>query len=165
MRHHISIAQLLAVMVPIAVGLAAIANPSAFWEGTIFVLTLLLLFATVIGVIYRKDVDRAFWLGFSLFGWGFYALCSDVSFEFRSSDRGPSRYYWDNAEEQDHPVRAFTRSLVDCLRPGRRIGPKSVGEKVQVQWGGEIVLLSLLDPGDQRGSIQDNTRQQQWRLR
>ena len=135
MRHHILIAQLLVVMVPIAVGLAAIANPSAFWEGTIFLLTLILLFAAIIGVAYRKGVNRAFWLGFSLFGWGFYALCSDVSFEFRSSSRAPSRYYWNNAEGHDHPVRAFTQSLVDFLRPSRRFGPRSVGEKVQVRWG------------------------------
>ena len=58
MRPHITIAQLLVVMVPIAVGLAAVANPSAFWEGTVFVLTLLLLFAAILGVIYRTGADR-----------------------------------------------------------------------------------------------------------
>jgi hypothetical protein len=136
MRHHISIAQLLAIMVPIAVGLTAIANPSAFWEGAIFVLTLILLFAAILGVIYRKGGARAFWLGFSLFGWGFYVLCSDVSFEFRSSSFAAGRYYWGGGEQVDHPVKAFARSLVDSLRANRKLGPKSVGEKIEVQWGG-----------------------------
>ena len=40
-RPRISIAALLAGIVPIAVGLAALANATAFWEGTVFVLTLL----------------------------------------------------------------------------------------------------------------------------
>ena len=136
MRPRISLAQLLAVMVPIAVGMAAIASPSAFWEGAIFVLTLILLFTAIVGVIYRKGEDRAFWLGLSLFGWGFFLLSSDISFEFRSSGRAPSRYYWNNAGGQDHPIRALTRSLVDLL-PLKRFVPKSVGEKVQVEWGGQ----------------------------
>lgn len=155
MRLRISLAQLLAIMIPIAIGLAAIASPSAFWEGAVFVLTLLVLFAAILGVIYRKGGERASWLGFSLFGWGFFLLCSDVSFEFRSSSRAPSRYYWNAGEESDHPVRALTRSLVDLLPLNRKFGPKSVGEKVQVQWGGQWTYYpsSILEIKDDKFKI------------
>jgi uncharacterized protein (DUF58 family) len=61
MKPHISIAALLAGMVPIAVGLAALTNPTAFWEGMVFALTLLTLFTALVGVIYRKGADRAFY--------------------------------------------------------------------------------------------------------
>ena len=155
MRPRISLAQLLVVMIPIAIGMAAIASPSAFWEGTVFVLTLFLLFAAILGVIHRKGEDRAFWLGFSLFGWGFFLLCSDVSFEFRSSSLAPSRYYWNEGEEPDHPVRALTRSLVNLLALNRRFGPRSVGEKVQVQWGGPASYYpsSILETKDGKYKI------------
>ena len=70
MKVHISIAQCLALMVPIAVGLTAITNPSPFWEGTVFALSLILLFTAIVGVLYRQGGDRAFWLGLLIFGWG-----------------------------------------------------------------------------------------------
>jgi hypothetical protein len=119
-------------MIPIAVGLAAVASPSAFWEGTVFVLALLLLFAAIIGMIYRRGRDRAFWLGFSLFGWGFYLLCLTSSpVSYYSGDYGETYHPYG---ETYHPVRTLIRSLVDGLRLGRRLAPKSVGEKVRVAW-------------------------------
>jgi hypothetical protein len=141
MRPHVSIGQLLALMIPIAVGLCAVTNPSAFWEGTVFVVTLILLFTAIVGAIYRKSGARAFWLGFSLFGWGFLLVCSEISFEFRAGNqRGTSypMYYWGNADEEDHPVRGLTKSLVDVLQLDQRVRPKSVGEKIKVQWGSAL---------------------------
>jgi len=95
-----------------------------------------MLFTAVVAAIYRKAETRAFWLGFFLFGWGFYVLCWDVSFEFRSSSHSRNRYYWVNGEEEVPPIRAFTKGLVDYLQLNRKTVPKSVAEKVQVQWGG-----------------------------
>ena len=40
MKPRISIAMLLGAMLPIAVGLAALANPTEFWEGAIFLLAM-----------------------------------------------------------------------------------------------------------------------------
>lgn len=138
MKPRISIAQILALMIPVAVGLAALANPSAFWEGTIFALTMILLFTAIVGVIYRNGGDRAFWLGFSVFGWGFYLLCSNFSFEFRASGQLGNMYspiYWGNGQEEDPPVRALIKSVIDYLPFDRKIRPTAVGEKIQVQWG------------------------------
>jgi hypothetical protein len=55
-------------------GLAALRNASPTWAGTMLLLTLGLLAVAVLGVIYRRDERRAWWLGFALFGWGFAAL-------------------------------------------------------------------------------------------
>lgn len=142
MRPRISIAALLAGMVPIAVGLAALANPTAFWEGMVFALTTLTLFTAVVGVIYRKGVARSFWVGFCLFGWGFLILTSNISFEFRSSGLAQSGNFWQTGQEQDKPVTALVRILVDYVQLNRKSVPRSVGEKVQVQWGGPMTYYA-----------------------
>jgi hypothetical protein len=143
MKLHISISQCLVLIIPIAVGLAAITNPSAFWEGTVFALGLILLFTAILGVLYREGGGRAFWLGFSIFGWGIYLLCSDISFEFRPSASvattyspvSPSFWFDGSGTEDVRPVHALVRSVFDFLELDRRARPKSVGEKIQVQWG------------------------------
>src|SRR6516164_5544785 len=107
MKPHVSIGQLLVLMVPIAIGLCAITNPSAFWEGTVFVLTVILLLTAIVGVIYRSGGARAFWLGFSVFAWGCFLVCSGISFEFRPGGQRTAQYtayYWNNADEGDQPI-------------------------------------------------------------
>ena len=74
MKPRISIAALLEVMVPLAVGLTALANPTAWWEVTIFLLTTGLLLGSIVGVCYRRGAGRAFWVGFCVFGWGLMLL-------------------------------------------------------------------------------------------
>lgn len=146
MKLHISISQCLALIIPIAVGLAAITNPSPFWEGILFALELIFLFTAILGVLYRDGGDRAFWLGFSIFGWGIYLVCSEIAFEFRSSGSFASTYspyssysrsFWfDGSGTEDmRPVHALVRSVYDFLELDRKVRPKSVGEKIQVQWG------------------------------
>jgi hypothetical protein len=137
MKPQFSIRQLLAVIVPLAVGLTAMTNPTPFWEGSVFAVTHCLLFTAIIAAIYRTKGARAFWLGFAVFGWGFYLLCTDVVFELHSTRHSQNVLpYWPNYGEEDPPLRAFTKSLVDILQLHRRIAPKTVGEKIQVQWGG-----------------------------
>jgi hypothetical protein len=134
MRPRILIAMLLGAMVPIALGLTALANPTAFWEGTTFALAILLMFTAILGVCYRREASRAFWVGFALFGWGFFLLSSDMSFSVRSG--GSFQFSYGTASEQDDkPVTALIRNLVDTLQLNRGTFPKSVGEKIQVQWG------------------------------
>ncbi len=136
-RPRISIAALLAGMVPIAVGLAALADPTAFWEGTVFVLTLLALFTGVVGICYRRGAGRAFWVGFSLFGWGFFVLAFDLSFGFGSAGLMQNGPIWTPGAEAENekPVAALVKTLVDILQMNRRSFPRSVGEKIEVQWG------------------------------
>lgn len=51
MKPRVSIGQLLTLMVPIAIGMCAVTLPSQFWEGTVFVLTIALLFTAIVGVL------------------------------------------------------------------------------------------------------------------
>lgn len=134
MKPRISIAMLLGMMVPIALGLTALANPTAFWEGTVFVLAMVSMFSAIIGVWYRREASRAFWAGFSLFGWGFFLLSSDLSFSVRSGGSFQFSYGTDD-EQDDRPVTALVRNLVEALQINRGTFPKSVGERIQVQWG------------------------------
>jgi hypothetical protein len=135
MRPRISIAALLAGMVPIAVGLAALANPTALWEGVVFALTLLTLFTAIVGVLYRRGAGRAFWVGFALFGWGFFVLASDISIEIGSSASIQNGRFWSSETEREQPVSALVRNLVDFVQLNRTSFPRSTGDKVQVLWG------------------------------
>jgi hypothetical protein len=58
----------------LSVGIAALLNANRWWEavmwgGTIFVLALAILLP-----IYRQQEQRAFWLGFAVFGWIYLAI-------------------------------------------------------------------------------------------
>ncbi len=92
------------------------------------------MFAAVLGVCYRRKAERAFWVGFSLFGWGLFFVSSDLNLSIRpASDMW---YSFGTAGEHDQrPFTAFVRNLVDTLQLNRSTFPKSIGEKVQVQWG------------------------------
>lgn len=68
-RFRVTLAGLMAVVIPMAIGLAALRSPSQLWAGIVFCLTVgALLFAT-----YRATCTggaaRFWWLGFATFGW------------------------------------------------------------------------------------------------
>jgi hypothetical protein len=69
-RFRVTLAGLMAVVIPIAIGSAALRSQSQLWAGIVFCLTGgTLLFAT-----YRATCTggaaRFWWLGFATFGWG-----------------------------------------------------------------------------------------------
>ncbi len=70
-----SIGGLMAIVLVAAVGLAALRNPSATRAGAMLLLTCGILALAVVGAISRTGAERAWWLGTSLFGWGYLALC------------------------------------------------------------------------------------------
>ncbi len=69
-----SIAGLMGVVLLAAVGLAALRNSSETWAGVMLLLTCGVLALAIVGVICRAESERAWWLGFALFGWGYLAL-------------------------------------------------------------------------------------------
>jgi hypothetical protein len=69
-----SIGGLMLIVLAAAIGLAALKNASPAWAGAMFLLTCAILALGVVGAIYRKGGERAWWLGFSIFGWGYMAL-------------------------------------------------------------------------------------------
>jgi hypothetical protein len=76
MRRHIrfSIAGLMGVVVVAAISLAALRTASELWAGMVLCLTCGVLALAVVGVFCGAPAERAWWLGFSLFGWGYLTL-------------------------------------------------------------------------------------------
>ncbi len=69
-----SIVGLMGIVLASAVGLTALRNASKTWAGAMLLLTCGILALAVVGAIYRQGARRAWWLGFSIFGWGYMAL-------------------------------------------------------------------------------------------
>jgi hypothetical protein len=72
-RIRFTIASLLAVILLVAVGFAALRESSDLWESGLFTVTLCLLLISILLAIHRTESRRAFWLGFALFGSGYLA--------------------------------------------------------------------------------------------
>jgi hypothetical protein len=79
-RLRFTIANLLGVVLFVAVAVAALRAASEAWDGAVLGLTLLALLVAVLLAVHRADRRRAFWLGFALFGWAYLvaALVSPV---------------------------------------------------------------------------------------
>jgi hypothetical protein len=69
-----SIAGLMGAVLIVALGLAALRSASATWSSATFLATCGLLCLALVGAVCRGEAERAWWLGFALFGWGYLAL-------------------------------------------------------------------------------------------
>jgi hypothetical protein len=72
-RLRFSIAQSMAIVLLIGVGLAALRSGSALWSSAVFTLTVAVLSAAVLGAMARGGRVRVTWAGFALFGWVYLA--------------------------------------------------------------------------------------------
>ncbi len=69
-----TIGWLMILVLVLAIGLAALKSGDETWAGVMFLLTCGVLGLAVIGAICCREAERAWWLGFALFGWGYMAL-------------------------------------------------------------------------------------------
>lgn len=69
-----TISGLMVTVVAVSVALAALRASSATWASVTFLMACGVLSLGVVGAACGRASDRAWWLGFSLFGWGFMAL-------------------------------------------------------------------------------------------
>jgi hypothetical protein len=83
---RISIAGLLGFVAVFAISLAALVNATYAWRGAVFTLTMMMLFASVLGVIFRGWRTGG-WLGFALFGWGYLLLGTTLPLSFLPHQR------------------------------------------------------------------------------
>ena len=72
---RVSVAALMALVAFTGLGFAALRTPSELWADTIFSLLLATLSAGLLAALLLPREDRAFWLGFTLFGWGYAVFC------------------------------------------------------------------------------------------
>ena len=69
-----SIGRLMGAVVAAAITVAAMRRPSETWFGIFYLLTYGVLGLAVVGLVCRGPAERAWWLGFNLFGWGYWKL-------------------------------------------------------------------------------------------
>jgi hypothetical protein len=102
-----SIGGLMVIVLATAIGLAALRNASQTWAGAMLLLTCGILALGVVGAMVRKGAERAWWLGFSLYGWGYMAL------------------WWCLPE---HPTFVLpTADLLEILGPWLGVAPRTEG--------------------------------------
>ena len=74
---------LLALMIAVlylAVVLTALRYANELWAGAMFTLVLILLLTGTLASIFHRERRRAFWVGFSLFGWTMFIVDTDMPY-------------------------------------------------------------------------------------
>jgi hypothetical protein len=72
---RIRIASLLGLVLFVAVAIAALRASDDAWDSGVFGATVVCLLLAVLLAIHREGRRRAYWLGFSLFGWAYVVGC------------------------------------------------------------------------------------------
>ena len=86
MRYQWSIRCLMALVVVVAIGLAALHRPSFAWASALFTLAVVLPLGAVLAALSCKGSARLPWIGFALFGFFFL----NASFNWGRQPLGPS---------------------------------------------------------------------------
>ena len=73
-RFHFSIASLMAVMIPLALGLAALQSATQLWVNIVFNLVVAVLLIATYKAKCSQGIEGAWWAGFAAFGWGHLVL-------------------------------------------------------------------------------------------
>jgi hypothetical protein len=74
-RIRFSVAGLMAVILLLAVGMAALRDPTELWASAIFTAAVTLFAASIMGAMTCRGVARFSWTGMAVFGW-VYVICS-----------------------------------------------------------------------------------------
>jgi hypothetical protein len=121
-----SIARLMGVVLLVALGLAALRDSSEIWAGVLLLLTSGILALAVVGAACRRGADRAWWLGFAVFGWGYLALA-----------------FWGAYSSPSLPTMTLLRAVVpDIDEPPAAMGGRG-GGFTGAPFGGCMVVLDF----------------------
>ena len=77
-RIRFTIANLLVVVLFVAVGFAALRESSDLWDSGLFSVTLGILLTSILLAVHRHESKRAFWLGFRSSGLGIPGVVGDT---------------------------------------------------------------------------------------
>jgi hypothetical protein len=174
-----NIASLLGVILFFGVGFAALREANNLWESGLFTLTVGILLVGILLAVYRALARRAFWVGFTLFGWVYLALSLVPSIEARllttkalgilgsrahnANSAGIALFDYDNDGRMDLYVpntaqpnlvyRNLGNGTFQDVTAGAGLNP-SGGQAA----GGDTILLNLSTPLPPLGSIGANAR-------
>ena len=73
-RLRFSIAQLMAIVLYLGFGFAALRNADRFWASATYTLALIMIALASIGAFARRGTARMTWAGFSVFGWTYLLI-------------------------------------------------------------------------------------------
>ena len=88
-RLRFTLAQLMAIVLFIAFGFAALRNADSFWARATYTLVLLMISAASLGALARKGRARMPWAGFAVFGWTRLLVGALPHFRDQVFDFGP----------------------------------------------------------------------------
>jgi hypothetical protein len=73
-RFRLSISILMVAIVLLAAGFAALRTPTPLWANVWFSIAMGLLVLAIPAAVYRREEQRAFWVGFAACGWVYFVL-------------------------------------------------------------------------------------------
>lgn len=88
-RLRLTIANLMAVVLYVGLGFAALRNADEFWASATFTLAILAVSAAVVGAVARKGQARLTWMGFAVFGWASLLIWLSTSQTIDNMVNGP----------------------------------------------------------------------------
>ena len=113
-RFRFSIVAIFIITGVAAIGFTALRQGGWLWASIWFTLTLAINLTAILAVVYRVGANRAFWVGFALFGWAHFAIVHHP--HFRTVERF-----------------LFSRQLVNVLQA--YFGGEQVGASIAVGAG------------------------------
>ena len=73
-RYQFSLVGMMGLVLAAAIGCGALRYASEFWASTLLTLTAGSLLVAILGALFRRGQSRAFWVGFTVFGWSYLIL-------------------------------------------------------------------------------------------
>ena len=78
-RIRFSLRWMFAAVAFAAVVTAALTDGSSRWAALAALTSIFWMLASVLGVIYRREASRSFWVGFAVFGWAYLILSQETT--------------------------------------------------------------------------------------
>jgi hypothetical protein len=88
-RPHFTLAQLMAVVLLVGFGFAALRNADEFWASAIYTLAITMIAAALVGALARKSEAHMAWTGFAVFGWTYLLVVQLPPWDIGGLGLGP----------------------------------------------------------------------------
>jgi hypothetical protein len=124
-RFRFSIAGLLGVVLFVSIALAALRASTDAWDSGVLGLALLILLTATLLAVHRTDRERAYWLGFALFGWAYLVTSLIPPIESRLPTAKGLSYLDSKLPNQEAASTVLYRLLISG-DPGRSGSPQPV---------------------------------------